>query len=237
MTTFLIDDCVKKINEALAKEGLPETMNARLLRHYTQLEGMPKPLKQGKYAVYQQAHIDAVLELRRSQSVGITSKAYSYVSEARTASLKNDSALLLSDAFMSSSSAFASSTSPEAMLPALNVASSHRTPDQNRALMALAQLDTPSIRNPQFLSKSFQVAAGRGAPVTIGSIGASLTTSAAPVPMSTSVPQHAWHEVECMDGVRLHIRNDVAKAWSDIHKEAIAQTTLTLNPDTFKEKP
>ena len=36
MNSFTIDQCVEQINARLAQEGLPATMNVRLLRHYQQ---------------------------------------------------------------------------------------------------------------------------------------------------------------------------------------------------------
>lgn len=98
MNSLTIDQCVEQINARLAQEGLPATMNVRLLRHYQQNKSIPAPTQEGRFAKYSGDHVDAAVALRKAQDLGVSSKAYSTISNiekhpdptATVASLKLD---------------------------------------------------------------------------------------------------------------------------------------------------
>lgn len=80
MNSLTIDQCVEQINARLTQEGLPATMNVRLLRHYQQQKSIPAPTQEGRFAKYNDEHIDAVIALRKAQDMGVSSKAYTTIS-------------------------------------------------------------------------------------------------------------------------------------------------------------
>lgn len=80
MNSFTIDQCVEQINARLAQEGLPATMNVRLLRHYQQNKSIPAPTQEGRFAKYSNEHVEAGVALRKAQDLGVSSKAYSTIS-------------------------------------------------------------------------------------------------------------------------------------------------------------
>lgn len=98
MNSLTIDQCVEQINARLAQEGLSATMNVRLLRHYQQNKSIPAPTQEGRFAKYSDEHVEAAVALRKAQDLGVSSKAYSTISNiekhpdptATVASLKLD---------------------------------------------------------------------------------------------------------------------------------------------------
>ena len=80
MNSFTVDQCVEKINARLEKDGLMGTMNVRLLRHYQQQKSMPSPTQEGRFAKYTDEHVEAVIALRKAQTIGVSSKAYATLS-------------------------------------------------------------------------------------------------------------------------------------------------------------
>lgn len=80
MNSLTIDQCVEQINARLAEEGLVASMNVRLLRHYQQQKSIPAPTQEGRFAKYSDEHVEAVVELRKAQNIGVSSKAYTTIS-------------------------------------------------------------------------------------------------------------------------------------------------------------
>lgn len=79
MNSLTIDQCVEQINARLAEEGLVASMNVRLLRHYQQQKSIPAPTQEGRFAKYSDEHVEAVVELRKAQDMGVSSKAYTTI--------------------------------------------------------------------------------------------------------------------------------------------------------------
>ena len=80
MNSLTIEQCVEHINARLTEEGLQASMNVRLLRHYQQQKSIPSPTQEGRFAKYSDAHVEAVVELRKAQNIGVSSKAYTTIS-------------------------------------------------------------------------------------------------------------------------------------------------------------
>ena len=80
---FTINECVDAINARLSQEGLKPDMNARLLRHY-QGTAIPDPRRVGRFAKYDDIHVEAVVALRKAQDMGVSSKAYSVLASTST---------------------------------------------------------------------------------------------------------------------------------------------------------
>lgn len=80
MNSLTIDQCVEQINARLAQEGMPATMNVRLLRHYQQQKSIEAPTQDGRFAKYNNDHVETVVALRKAQELGVSSKAYTAIS-------------------------------------------------------------------------------------------------------------------------------------------------------------
>lgn len=76
--SLTINECVDAINRRLQEEGLEPNMNARLIRHY-QGGSVPEPRREGKFAKYDDAHVEAIVALRKAQHLGVSAKAYSTI--------------------------------------------------------------------------------------------------------------------------------------------------------------
>lgn len=113
MNSFTIDQCVEQINARLTQEALPATMNVRLLRHYQQNKSIPAPTQEGRFAKYSDEHVEAAVALRKAQDLGVSSKAYSTISNiekhpdpnATVASLKLDTPSWMGSSLVGSVSA------------------------------------------------------------------------------------------------------------------------------------
>ena len=121
MNSVTIDQCVEKINTRLAEEGLAAAMNVRLLRHYQQNKSIPAPTQEGRFAKYNDEHVDAVVALRKAQDMGVSSKAYTTISNiekhvdqhATVASLGFDTPAWLANSVVGSVSSL--SATPQAL--------------------------------------------------------------------------------------------------------------------------
>lgn len=121
MNSVTIDQCVEKINTRLAEEGLAAAMNVRLLRHYQQNKSIPAPTQEGRFAKYNDEHVEAVVALRKAQDMGVSSKAYTTISNiekhvnqhATVASLGLDTPSWLANSAVGSVSSF--SATPQAL--------------------------------------------------------------------------------------------------------------------------
>lgn len=121
MNSVTIDQCVEKINTRLAEEGLAAAMNVRLLRHYQQNKSIPAPTQEGRFAKYNDEHVEAVVALRKAQDMGVSSKAYTTISNiekhvdqhATVASLGLNTPAWLANSVVGSVSSF--SATPQAL--------------------------------------------------------------------------------------------------------------------------
>lgn len=74
-TTYSLDQLIERTNALLTSEKL-KTFTTSTLRHYTSRQVLPKAKKVGREAKYSEEHVEAMLALRRSQSLGVTAKAH-----------------------------------------------------------------------------------------------------------------------------------------------------------------
>lgn len=183
MNSLTIDQCIEKINIRLTEEGLPATINVRLLRHYQQQRSIPAPTQEGRFAKYTEEHIDAVVALRKAQDMGVSAKAYTTIatiekhvaSNATVASLGLDTPRWMANSIVGAvSSSSSSSSALDLFSTSLNnayPALSTRTPDtmyaasnsnvesteellKNAALRALKELSPASPVDSQMVSNS-----------------------------------------------------------------------------------
>ena len=98
---YTLEKLVSIVNEKLEDAGIPNTVNERLVRHYTSSRVVPPAYKDGKEARYDDTHIAALLSLRSSQSAGISSKALKNLSTSVSSELETKSYSMASNAALS----------------------------------------------------------------------------------------------------------------------------------------
>lgn len=231
MNSLTIDQCVEQINARLTEEGMPATMNVRLLRHYQQQKSIEAPTQDGRFAKYNSEHVETVVALRKAQDLGVSSKAYTAISSIEK---HNDphatvgSLGLGTPAWLGSSvvGALASSQNDTSLSNALNSvtsansfllgasASAGETPTtldpRTAALLALNQLgSTPvsakSVMNPKTIA-------------TLSRVVAASTTKSTPLP--PKVPTREVTEWTLGHDVRVQIPTAALTAFNAEQQQA-----------------
>lgn len=230
MNSLTIDQCVEQINARLTEEGMPATMNVRLLRHYQQQKSIEAPTQDGRFAKYNHEHVETVVALRKAQDLGVSSKAYTAISSIEK---HNDphatvgSLGLGTPAWLGSSvvGALASSQNDTSLTNALNSvtsansfllgasASVSETPLDPRAaaLLALNQLgSTPPVSAKSVMSPKTIA--------TLSRVVASSTTKNTPLP--AKVPTREVTEWTLGHDVRVQIPTAALTAFNAEQQQA-----------------
>lgn len=207
-TTYSLSQLVETANQVLASEGLPSELNERLVRHYASSKALPSPAKQGREAVYDEAHLNALLSLRRSQSRGITSKGYTQLVA------ESDSTF---DASSAAGVAYGGSVVPNASL--LRAAAS----SPREGALAYLRGISPTASAPE--SMTFGIASASQDATAL--VGMSNQLLSKPVLTSSAPAAESWTTWEVAPGVRFEVRSDVG--WTKAAEDSLLAIISTLH--------
>ncbi len=213
-----LDDIVKLANDRLAQEGL-EAVNSRLVRHYTNTGALPKPVRNGKFAEYDDTYVENIVMLRKFKAIGVPSKMASYV----TSSMPETSDEL--------------SLASETTVPTTN---SSLAAHQKDALAALHQLSAvKSNSSPQaylpmksgmrtVTDNQLIVSASSALSAHVNSLKGPTFASMACAPATSNVTSTTKRVFECMPGVEIAIDLQRIPSWTPAHQQELETFVKTF---------
>lgn len=176
---------VDEVNKQLSDLGLENQVNERLVRHYTTEKLVPAPLKEGKEARYTEEHVNALVSLRNSQSIGYSTK-------------------VLKSTLLSASG----STSSNSLLASNSYCASPDT-SYEQAVLAKSNASNPALDFLSTLSESNKPPMSRGFSASAKSSSSLTAPVASMVAQSAHEPEQKWSRIVIKDGLEVNIREDI----------------------------
>ena len=204
-----VNDCLPQcLPESTTRSRGQESVNARLVRHYTTQGLLDKPLKQGREARYVYRHVLQLLALRR----------------------------LLADGYSVSSIAGLIDGQANAVLEGILQGSTQLTVEAaNPALAFLSQIrDRATPASPDPAPVPAPAARQRQSAPARRARAASTPSPAVPADSPAEPRPQTWTRFELRDGLELHLRQDFVAPATAAEREQLLQLIahhLTHHPD------